>query len=102
MYKVSLHFRIRRGLGGRVRGVRLHLYICAPIIQGTNSSLPTPSASLLLFFPDAPSMIFSKISRPFCSTVLSPSMMPPQLMSMSSSMRVYIFVLVASLMDGAG
>lgn len=77
-------------------------YICAPIIQGTVSSLPTPSCSLLDFSPDATASRRSKISRPFSSTVESPSMMSPQLMSMSSCMRLNMRVLVASLIDGAG
>src|SRR4029453_12907690 len=77
-------------------------HICAPIIQGTVSSLPTPSCSLFDFSPDATANIFSKISLPFCSSVASPSMMSPQLTSMSSRMRAYILELVASLMDGAG
>ena len=39
---------------------------------------------------------------PICSIVSSPSSITPQLMSMSSSRRWYIGVLLASLIDGTG
>src|SRR3546814_10177740 len=58
--------------------------------------------SPLYLSPQATSRILSKISWPTCTTVFSPSAMPPQLMSMSSAMRLYMAVLVASLMDGEG
>ena len=43
-----------------------------------------------------------KIRSPASCTVSEPSRISPQLMSMSSSMRSYMGVLVASLSDGAG
>src|SRR3546814_14836098 len=76
--------------------------ITAPICQGMNSASPKPSASDFDGVPLATSRILSKISWPTCTTVFSPSAMPPQLMSMSSAMRLYMAVLVASLMDGEG
>ena len=59
-------------------------YITAPICQGTNSSSPKPSASLLVWAPEAVLRIVSKMRWPISATVASPSMTMPQLMSMSS------------------
>ncbi len=47
-------------------------------------------------------MIFCKISAPFASMLMPSVRMSPQLMSISSAIRVYISVLVASLMQGLG
>ena len=52
--------------------------------------------------PEAVRIIASKISMPFCSTLTPAVMMSPQFRSMSSDMREYISVLVASLMQGDG
>ena len=52
--------------------------------------------------PDATSMMRRKICSPACCTVSSPSSIAPQLMSMSSLMRRYIALLVASFSDGEG
>src|SRR3954462_8359471 len=70
--------------------------------QGTNSSCPNPCCSLLLGCPDAVARISSKILRPASCTLIDPSRIAPQLMSMSSSMRSYMGELVASLSDGDG
>ena len=51
--------------------------------------------------PEATASTSSKIWRPFSSR-LTPSMTSPQLMSMSSSIRRYIGVFVASLIEGVG
>jgi hypothetical protein len=50
-------------------------------------------------WPEAVLSISSKMRSPHCCTVSSPSKMVRQLTSMSSSMRLYIGVLVASLID---
>src|SRR5437879_13629550 len=76
-------------------------HITGPIIQGANSSSPTPESSLLLFFPEATATTSSKICRPTASSGV-PSRMTPQLMSMSSAMCRYMSELVASLLDGTG
>jgi hypothetical protein len=78
------------------------IHICAPIIHGTNSSSPIPSASLRLFSPEATRSIISNISVPFSEIVAVPSMISPQLTSMSSLIRLNIGVLVAILIEGAG
>ena len=77
-------------------------YITAPICHGTNSAPPNPNASLLVSSPDAIRRNNSKISRPFASKDTPSVMISPQLMSISSAMRSYISVLVASLMQGVG
>src|SRR5207253_6053475 len=77
-------------------------YIVAPSTHDANSAPPKSKLSLLVGWPDAVFSISSKMRWPHCCTVSSPSRMVPQLTSMSSSMRRYIGVLVASLMDGAG
>jgi hypothetical protein len=56
----------------------------APMIQGLNSSSPTPASSLLLCLPEATARISSKISRPSSSRG-TPSRTLPALMSMSGS-----------------
>src|SRR4029453_13078554 len=76
-------------------------YITGPMIQGANSSSPTPDSSLLLCLPDATATISSKICRPTSGSGV-PSRITPQLMSMSSDMWRYIRLLVASLIDGTG
>src|SRR5262249_26323909 len=76
-------------------------YMTGPIIQGANSSSPTPESSLLLCLPEATATISSKICRPTEASGV-PSRITPQLMSMSSSMCRYMRLLVASLMDGTG
>ena len=78
------------------------LVVVAPSTQGANSAPPKSKLSLLVRSPDAVCSISSKMRWPHCCTVSSPSRMVPQLTSMSSSMRLYIGVLVASLMEGAG
>src|ERR1700739_2269806 len=77
-------------------------YIVAPSTQGANSAPPKSKLSLLVGWPDAVFSIRSKMRWPHCCTVSSPSRMVPQLTSMSSSIRLYMGVLVASLIDGAG
>src|SRR5579863_810471 len=77
-------------------------YIVAPSTQGANSAPPKSKLSLLVGLPEAVLSIRSKMRWPHCCTVSSPSRMVPQLTSMSSSMRLYIGVLVASLIEGAG
>src|SRR5947207_5621290 len=72
-----------------------------PMIQGANSSSPTPESSLLLCLPEATAMISSKICRPTVGSGV-PSRMTPQLMSMSSLRWRYISEFVASLIDGTG
>lgn len=69
----------RRGRGARRR------YSTGPMIQGANSSSPTPERSLFVRLPEATAMISSKICRPTTSSGV-PSRITPQLMSMSSSM----------------
>ena len=76
-------------------------HITAPICQGTNSAPPKPSSSESVLSPEATATIFCRISRPFVS-IVTPSRMSPQLMSMSSRIRPYISELVASLMQGLG
>src|SRR3954471_24831558 len=77
-------------------------HIVAPSTHGANSAPPKSKLSLLVGWPDAVFSISSKIRWPHCCTLSSPSRMVPQLTSMSSSMRLYIAVLVASLIEGAG
>src|ERR1700733_8281029 len=77
-------------------------YIVAPSTQGANSAPPKSKLSLLVGCPEAVLSIRSKMRWPHCCTVSSPSRMVPQLTSMSSSMRLNIAELVASLIDGAG
>src|ERR1700709_1550948 len=79
-----------------------HLYIVAPSTQGANSAPPKSKPSLLVGWPEAVLSIRSKMRWPHCCTVSSPSRMVPQLTSMSSSIRLNIGELVASLIDGAG
>ena len=74
----------------------------APICQGMNSRSPKPSASLRLRLPDAVSRISRKMLAPISSTLAPPSRISPQFTSMSSSMRRYMTVLVASFSDGTG
>src|SRR6267142_4386608 len=77
-------------------------YIVAPSTQGANSAPPKSKLSLLVGCPEAVLSISSKMRWPHCCTVSSPSRLVPQLTSMSSSMRLYIAELVASLIEGAG
>src|SRR6201996_4563085 len=77
-------------------------HIVAPSTQGANSAPPKSKLSLLVGWPEAVFSIRSKMRWPHCCTVSSPSRMVPQLTSMSSSIRLYIGELVASLIDGAG
>src|SRR5215472_1111474 len=77
-------------------------YIVAPSTQGANSAPPKSKLSLLVGWPDAVLSMRSKMRWPHSCTVSSPSRMVPQLTSMSSSMRLYMGVLVASLIEGAG
>src|SRR5882757_280902 len=77
-------------------------HIVAPSTQGANSAPPKSKLSLLVGSPDATRSIRSKIRCPHCCTFSSPSRMVPQLTSMSSSIRLNIGVLVASLMEGDG
>src|SRR3954452_22312973 len=77
-------------------------YIVAPSTQGANSAPPKSKLSLLVGCPDAVLRMRSKMRWPHCWTLSSPSRMVPQLTSMSSSMRLYMDVLVASLIEGAG
>lgn len=51
--------------GGKFFGFISLNHITAPICQGTNSTSPKPSSSLLLGVPDATLIINSKISLPF-------------------------------------
>jgi hypothetical protein len=60
-------------------------YITGPMIQGANSSSPTPESSLFDCLPEATATISSKICRPTTGRGV-PSRMTPQLMSMSSCM----------------
>src|SRR2546426_5745442 len=76
-------------------------YITGPMIQGANSSSPTPLSSLLDFLPEATATISSKICPPTAGSGV-PSRITPQLMSMSSSMWRYMSELVASLIEGTG
>src|SRR5690606_29782845 len=73
-----------------------------PMFQGTNSWSPSPSSSLFVFSPEHTRSMWRKIFSPIDLTVSVPSRIAPQLMSMSSIMRSYMGVLVASLIDGAG
>src|SRR3954451_6257992 len=82
-------------------GLHAH-YIVAPSTQGANSAPPKSKLSLLVGCPDAVLRMRSKMRWPHCWTLSSPSRMVPQLTSMSSSMRLYMGVLVASLIEGAG
>ena len=61
-----------------------------------------PSASLRVASPLATFRISSKICRPFSWTLTVPSTISPQLMSMSSVIRSYSGVFVASLIEGDG
>ena len=90
---------MRRALA--LGGHRRRGHNVGPMVQGANSSSPTPSCSLLVSFPLATSRISSKRRRPTLSTG-SPSRIDPAFMSMSSLIRSYIGVLVASLMHGVG
>src|SRR5947207_14812383 len=81
---------------------RVNRYIVAPSTHGANSAPPKSKLSLLVGCPEAVFSIRSKMRWPHCCTVSSPSRMVPQLTSMSSSMRLYIAELVASLIEGAG
>src|SRR5882757_998162 len=85
-------------LSGRPRNA----YIVAPSTQGANSAPPKSKLSLLVGAPEAVFSISSKMRWPHSCTVSSPSRMVPQLTSMSSSIRLNIGELVASLIDGAG
>src|SRR5215470_5986425 len=76
-------------------------HITGPMIQGANSSSPTPLSSLFVRLPDATATMSSKICRPTVGSGV-PSRMTPQLMSMSSCMWRYMSEFVASLMDGTG
>src|ERR1700681_4885976 len=76
-------------------------YIVAPSTQGANSAPPKSKLSLLVGCPEAVFSIRSKMRWPHCCTVSSPSRMVSQLTSMSSSMRLYIAELVASLIEDA-
>ena len=64
-----------------------------PMRHGTNSWWPSSSASVRS--PDATRSSFSKISRPTCSTVASPSAIRPALMSIFSVIRRYVVELLA-------
>ena len=70
--------------------------------HGTNSFSPMPLNSLLVFSPEACRRSCSKMRCPISAIVASPSMITPQLTSMSACMRVYIGVLEASFIVGAG
>src|SRR6266508_6208115 len=74
-------------------------YITGPMIQGANSSSPTPESSLFDRLPEATATISSKICRPTSGNGV-PSRMTPQLISMSSSMWRYMSELVAILIEG--
>src|SRR5437879_373086 len=76
-------------------------HITGPMIQGANSSSPTPESSLLLLLPEATARTSSKICRPTTGSGV-PSRITPQLMSMSSDMCRYMRLLVASLIEGTG
>ena len=71
------------------------------MIQGANSSSPTPDSSLFERLPEATAITSSKIWRPTVAIGV-PSRTTPQLMSMSSAMWRYISELVASSIDGTG
>src|SRR5262249_811803 len=77
-------------------------HIVAPSTHGANSAPPKSKLSLLVGWPEAVFSISSKMRWPHSCTLSSPSSMVPQLTSMSSSIRLYIGVLVASLIEGAG
>src|SRR5260370_13118961 len=77
-------------------------HIVAPSTHGANSAPPKSKLSLLVGWPDATFSIRLKMRAPHCCTVSSPSRMVPQLTSMSSSIRLNIGELVASLIEGAG
>src|SRR5665811_1137691 len=91
-------------LGGAriVRVARRPRQVTVPSCQGMNSSWPMSSSSLTVRSPDATAMMRSKISSPTWVSPAVPSTIRPQLMSMSSAIRWYICVLVASLIDGVG
>src|ERR1700722_10756298 len=76
-------------------------HIVAPICQGANSASPYPRSSDLVRSPEATARTLSKISCPL-SAIETPSTMSPQLISMSSIIRRYVSLLVASLTDGVG
>src|SRR4029079_18841871 len=76
-------------------------YSVTPMIQGLNSSSPTPASSLFVGFPDATARSSSKTSSPTCSTV-APSRMRPASTSMSGACAAYRSELLAILSDGAG
>src|SRR6185503_3981899 len=78
------------------------LYITAPRYHGTNSSCPNPCISLRVGWPEHVASMSSKIFLPASCTVTEPSRISPQLMSMSSSIRWYMGVFVASLIEGDG
>src|SRR5271166_592423 len=72
-----------------------------PMVHGANSSSPTSCCSLLVVVPLATSRTSSTRRRPTLSTG-SPSRMVVAFISISSLIRSYIGVLVASLMQGVG
>src|SRR5262249_6213538 len=76
-------------------------YITGPMIQGANSSSPTPESSLFDRLPDATAITSSKICRPTSGKGV-PSRITPQLMSMSSCIWRNMRLLVASLIEGTG
>src|SRR3954465_5887819 len=77
-------------------------YIVAPSTQGANSAPPKSKLSLLVGCPDAVLRMRSKMRWPHCWKLPSPSGMVRQLPSTSSSLPLYMGVLVASLIEGAG
>src|SRR6218665_1150117 len=77
-------------------------YITAPPCQGTNSFSPQPCCSLLVCAPEAVASTCSKMRWPMAAIVVWPSMISPQLMSMSSCCRCHSAELVASLSEGEG
>src|SRR5260370_31705676 len=77
------------------------IHIVAPKTHGANSAPPKSKLSLLVGWPEAVLSIRSKMRWPHSCTLSSPSRIVPQLTSMSSSIRLYIAVLVASLLEGA-
>src|SRR5216683_3109807 len=79
-----------------------HDYKVALWSQGWNSSSPKPWTSLRVSLPDAMARISSKIRAPASCPVCVPSTMVPQLMSISSDMRLYREVFDAILREGVG
>ena len=69
--------------------------------QGANSSSHSRAARSCAL-ADSVRGIRRKMRSPFPLTLAPPSRISPQLMSMSSAMRLYIAVLVASFRLGAG